>query len=54
MTQRTDTLIQRSIALALSAVFTLAILGSINGLAGRDMASNALLAQQAASAPVRG
>lgn len=54
MTRRTDTLIQRSIAFALSAVVTLAMLGSIDGLAGREMASDALLAQQAASAPVRG
>lgn len=53
MTNRIDTLIQRSIALALSAVVTLTILGSIDGLAGREIAPDALLAQQAASAPAR-
>lgn len=54
MTHRIDTLIQRSIAAALAAVVTLTILGSIDGLAGREMSSDALLAQQAASAAERG
>lgn len=43
---RTDTLIQRSIALALAAVVTLAVLGSIDGLASRGVAADALLSQQ--------
>ncbi len=43
---RTDTLIQRSVALALAAVVTLALLGSIDGLASREMAADALLSQQ--------
>jgi hypothetical protein len=48
MTRRIDSLIQRLSALTLAAVVTLAILGSINGLASRDIAADALLAQRAA------
>lgn len=48
---RIDTLIQRSIALALAAVVTLAVLGSIDGLASRDVAADALLSQQSSAAP---
>ena len=40
---RIDTLIQRSIAFALAAVVTLAVLGSIDRLATRDVAADALL-----------
>ena len=47
---RIDTLIQRSIALALAAAVTLAVLGSIDGLASRDVATDALLSQHAAQA----
>jgi hypothetical protein len=50
---RIDTLIQRSLAIALAASVTLAMLGSIDRLASRDMASDALLSQQSASAPVK-
>ena len=42
---RIDTLIQRSIAFALAAVVTLAVLGSIDSLASRDVAADALLSQ---------
>jgi len=47
---RIDTLIQRSIAFALAATVTLAVLGSIDRLAARDIASDALLSQQTVSA----
>jgi hypothetical protein len=47
MTQRIDTLIQRATALALAAVVTLTVLASIDGLAARAIAADALLAQQA-------
>jgi hypothetical protein len=49
MTNRIDTLIQRATAFALAAVVTLAVLGSIDGLASRDIAADALLAQHTAS-----
>jgi hypothetical protein len=48
---RIDTLIQRSIAFALAAVVTLAVMASIDGLASRDVAADALLSQQ--STPAR-
>jgi hypothetical protein len=48
---RIDTLIQRSIAVVLAAMVTLAVMGSIDGLASRDVAAEALLSKQAA--PVR-
>jgi hypothetical protein len=51
MTNRIDSLIQRATALALAAMVTLALLGSIDGLARQDAAPNALLAQQRASTP---
>jgi hypothetical protein len=44
---RIDTLIQRSIAAALAAMVTLAMMGSINGLASREVVADALLSQQA-------
>ena len=47
---RIDTLIQRSIAIALAATVTLAVLGSIDRLASRDIAADALLSQQTVSA----
>ena len=50
MTRRIDTLIQRATAFALAAVVTLAVLGSIDGLASRDMVADSLLAQHAAAA----
>jgi hypothetical protein len=46
---RIDTLIQRSVAVALAATVTLAVLGSIDRLAARDIAADALLSQQAQS-----
>jgi hypothetical protein len=49
MTRRTDSLIQHLSALALAAVVTLALLGSINGLASREIAADALLAQRGAA-----
>lgn len=49
MTNRIDTLIQRSIALSLATVVTLAMLGSIERLASRKVAADALLSQQTAS-----
>jgi hypothetical protein len=52
MTNRIDTLIQRATALALAAAVTLAILASIDGLAGHDNAPDALLARQAESLTV--
>lgn len=52
MTNRIDTLIQRATALALAAAVTLAILVSIDGLAGRDNAPDALLAHQTESLAV--
>jgi hypothetical protein len=48
MTNRIDTLIQRATAVALAAVVTLAVLGSIDGLASRGIAADALLAQRTA------
>ncbi len=50
---RLDTLIQRSIAFALAATVTLAVLGSIDRLASRDLAADALLSQQGTSAALR-
>jgi hypothetical protein len=47
---RIDTLIQRSIAVTLAAMVTLAMMGSIDGLASRDVAADALLSQQATPA----
>jgi hypothetical protein len=47
---RIDTLIQRSIAATLAAMVTLALMGSIDGLASRDVAADALLSQQATPA----
>jgi hypothetical protein len=44
---RIDTLIQRSIAVTLAAMVTLVMMGSIDGLASRDVAADALLSQQA-------
>jgi hypothetical protein len=49
MTNRLDSLIRRTGALALATLVTLATLGSIDGLAQRDHASDALLAKQVAS-----
>jgi hypothetical protein len=43
-------LIQRSIAFALAAVVTLAVLGSIDSLASRDITADALLARQVSAA----
>lgn len=51
MFNRLDSLIQRSVALALAATVTLVVLGSIDGLASREIAADALLSQQAASQP---
>jgi hypothetical protein len=42
-----DTLIQRSIAVTLAAMATLAVVGSIDALASRDVAADALLSDQA-------
>jgi hypothetical protein len=47
---RIDTLIQRSIAVTLAALVTLAMMGSIDGLASRDVAADAVLSQQATPA----
>ncbi len=47
---RIDTLIQRSVAATLAAMVTLAGMGSIDGLASRDVAADALLSQPAAPA----
>ncbi len=47
---RIDNLIQRSMSLALAAMVTLAVLGSIDGLASRNVAPDALLSQQASAA----
>ncbi len=41
------TLIQRSSAFALAAIVTLTMLTSINGLAARDIAADALMARHA-------
>lgn len=49
MTNRIDTLIQRATAIALAAVVTLAMLGSIDSLARSEHSADALLAQQAAA-----
>ena len=50
MTNRIDTtLIQRAAAFALAALVTAILCGSINGLASRDMAADALLAHTAAA-----
>jgi hypothetical protein len=46
MTHRTDTLIQRSTAVALAALVTVAVLLSIDGLARHDVVPQSLLAQQ--------
>jgi hypothetical protein len=46
MTNRNETLIQRATALALAVAVTIAMLGGVNGLASRDIAADALLAQQ--------
>lgn len=45
MTNRLETLIQRGTAFALAALVTAALLGGVNSLATRDIASDALLAQ---------
>jgi hypothetical protein len=45
MTHRIDTLIQHATAFALAAVMTLATIGAIDGLASRERADSALLAQ---------
>jgi hypothetical protein len=50
MNRHIDTLIQRSTALTLALVVTLAVLAGIDGLASRDVAADALLSQQAAQA----
>jgi hypothetical protein len=47
---RIDNLIQRSMSLALAALVTLAVLGSIDGLASRNVAPDALLSQHASAA----
>lgn len=47
---RIETLIQRSVAFAMAAVVTLAVLGGINGMASRDVAADSLLSQQATAA----
>jgi hypothetical protein len=49
MTHRTDTLIQRAAAFALASLVTAVLCGSINSLASRDIAPDALLAHAAAS-----
>lgn len=51
MTNRIDTLIQRSTAIVLAALVTAAMLASVNSLAARDIAPDALLAQQATNQP---
>lgn len=51
MTNRTHTLIQRASALALAATVTAAMLAAVDGLAGRDIARDSLLAQQSTSRP---
>ena len=50
MTNRIDRLIQRTAAFALSAIVTAVVLASIDGLASRDVAADALLAQQTITA----
>ena len=51
MTNRTDSrLIQRTTAFALAALVTLAVMGSIDGLARGNVAADALLAQQVSAA----
>ncbi|MDH4290396.1 MAG: hypothetical protein OEW27_11885 [Aquincola sp.] len=40
-----DTLIQRAAAFALAALITVATMASLNGLAGHEIAADALLAQ---------
>jgi len=52
MTNRIDTLIHRATALALAAAVTLVMLGSVNSLASRDNAPDALLARHAESLTV--
>jgi hypothetical protein len=47
MTNRIENLIQRATALALAAVVTLATMGAIDSLAGRDIAADSLLATHA-------
>ncbi len=51
MSKQLTTLIERMSALALAAAVTLALLGGVDRLAGRDIAPDALLAQQSASSP---
>ena len=51
MTNRTHPLIQRASALALAATVTAAMLAAVDGLAGRDIARDSLLAQQSTSRP---
>jgi hypothetical protein len=55
MSQPRQTLIHRAASLALAAIVTLSVLGGIDGLAKRDIAGDALLAQQqpAASQPAQ-
>lgn len=50
MTNRLDTLIPRIGAFTLAVLVTLATLGSIDGLASRERASDALMAHHATSA----
>ena len=45
MTNRIDTLIQRATGFALAALVTSILFGAIDGLAGRDVNANALLAR---------
>jgi hypothetical protein len=50
MTNRIDTLIQRATGFALAALVTSILFGAIDGLAGRDVNANALLARASTSA----
>ena len=50
MTNRIDTLIQRATGFALAALVTSILFGAIDGLAGRDVNANALLARTSTSA----
>jgi len=50
MTNRTNNhLMQRATAFALATLVTLAVMGSIDGLARSNVAADALLAQQASA-----
>jgi hypothetical protein len=50
MNARIHTLTERATALLLAAIVTLTILGSIDNLAQRDLATDSLLVQQASVA----